>query len=402
MPLTQKHNVPALRFSEFTSSYNDFQCGELFSNSRAKGWDGLPIFSVTVDRGLVRRDSLEREITTDAAPEKNLKISKTDLAYNMMRMWQGAVGLASEDGMVSPAYVVLSPKTPIHSEYFYQSLYKGRSLYLLWAYSYGLTNDRLRLYFKDFSKISCSIPDINEQQKIASFLSAVDTIIEQLSKKITLLEQYKKGIMQKLFSQEIRFKDEQWNEYPDWEGKRLGAITTFSKGKGISKNDIVDSGTVKCIRYGELYTHYGETIKDIKSSTNLSADQLVLSNKNDVIIPASGETAVDISTASCVLQDDIALGGDLNIIRTEVNGIFLAYYINSNKKNEIARLAQGISVVHLYATQLKTLKLLVPSIEEQQKIADFLLAIDQKIELIGTEFKQAKTFKKGLLQPIFV
>ena len=102
------------------------------------------------------------------------------------------------------------------------------------------------------------------------------------------------------------------------------------------------------------------------------------------------------------MLDGVALGGDLNIIRSSVNGVFLAYYLNSNKKIEIARLAQGISVVHLYAGQLKTLLLSVPTSEEQQKIADFLSSIDQKIDFVATELNHAQTFKKGLLQQMFV
>ena len=117
----------------------------------------------------------------------------------------------------------------------------------------------------------------------------------------------------------------------EWENKTLGKVATFSKGKGISKTDIDENGYLECIRYGELYTYYGETINNIKSKTNLNKDGLVLSEYNDVIIPASGETQTDIATASCVLKDGVALGGDLNIIKTKLNGVFLSYYLNSKK-----------------------------------------------------------------------
>lgn len=140
----------------------------------------------------------------------------------------------------------------------------------------------------------------------------------------------------------------------EWERKKLGEVATFSKGKGISKADIIEDGRTECIRYGELYTHYGETIKEIKSKTNIELKDLVLSEANDVIIPASGETQIDIATASCVLKKGIALGGDLNIIKTKNEGVFLSYYLNSRKKYEIANLAQGISVVHLYSSVLAT------------------------------------------------
>lgn len=95
-----------------------------------------------------------------------------------------------------------------------------------------------------------------------------------------------------------------------------------------------------------------------------------MSESNDVIIPASGETQIDIATASCVIKSGIALSGDLNIIKTANNGVFLSYYLNNKKKIEIANLAQGISVVHLYSSQLATLNLNFPSLPEQNKIAN--------------------------------
>jgi type I restriction enzyme S subunit len=109
----------------------------------------------------------------------------------------------------------------------------------------------------------------------------------------------------------LRFPEfsENWNKH------NLGEIACFSKGKGISKAEITENGATECIRYGELYTTYGETINEVKSKTNINQKDLVLSEANDVIIPASGETQIDIATASCVLKSGIALGGDLNIIK---------------------------------------------------------------------------------------
>lgn len=187
----------------------------------------------------------------------------------------------------------------------------------------------------------------------------------------------------------------------EWQMKKLGDIAEFSKGSGISKNDIHENGEIEAIRYGELYTTYNEIIDEVKSKTNLSPSRLKLSKANDVIIPASGETSIDIATASCVMRDNIALSGDLNIIRTQNNGIFMAYYLNNKKKNDIARLAQGISVIHLYSSSLKDLEVNLPPKPAQQKIADFLTTVDDKITALDKKIELLKQYKKGVMQQIF-
>ena len=186
-----------------------------------------------------------------------------------------------------------------------------------------------------------------------------------------------------------------------WEEKRLGEIAKFSKGKNISKADIEPEGEIECIRYGELYTTYGEIIDEIISKTNLSRSELVFSQANDVIIPASGETNIDIATASCVVKNNIALGGDLNIIRSPLNGRFLAYNLNNKQKYKIAALAQGNAVVHLYPNHLEVLSVAFPSLPEQQKIADFLSAVDTRLQLLKDKKTKLEEYKRGVMQRIF-
>lgn len=187
----------------------------------------------------------------------------------------------------------------------------------------------------------------------------------------------------------------------EWKKKLLGDVASFSKGKGISKSDISVKGTISCIRYGQLYTTYNETITDVISKTNLPIDNLIFSEKNDVIIPSSGETQEDIATASCVINSGIALGGDINIIRSDINGVFLSYYLNNAKKQDIAKLAQGISVVHLYSSQLEKLEIEVPKPKEQQKIANCLSSLDNLIGAANVKLEVLKAHKKGLLQQLF-
>jgi type I restriction enzyme S subunit len=394
-------SAPKLRFPEFEELWEPGHAGDAFNNSRAKGTAGLPIYSVTMDRGLVRRDSLDRHMAANAADSQNLRAQRGDIVYNMMRMWQGAVGLAHEECMVSPAYVVLSPKQHTSSEFFDQWFKAKRMLYLLGAYSHGITSDRLRLYADDFARIPLHLPSLPEQQKVAESLGAVDAKLAALVTKQAVLARFKLGLMQSLFSQRLRFTDDEGRSYPDWTEKRLGEVASFHKGKGVSKSDIALGGATACIRYGEIYTHYGETITKTFSRTNVPTDELLLSQLNDIIIPASGEVAIDMARACCVMLEGVAIGGDINILRSQMNGVFLAYFLTHAKRLEIAKVAQGNSVVHLYAAQLKELKVSVPHLDEQNRISDAVSSVDAKILATASQMNQLERFKKGLLQQMF-
>ena len=166
----------------------------------------------------------------------------------------------------------------------------------------------------------------------------------------------------------------------EWEKKQISEFCTLLKGTGISKDQLSTNGN-PCILYGELYTKYkAEIINEVLSCTELDANTLVKSKENDVIIPCSGETAIDIATARYVPFDDVLLGGDLNILRSnKVNGSFLAYQLNGKRKYDIARVAQGVSVVHLYGEHLKNIVISLPVIEEQQKISRLLHLLDERI-----------------------
>ena len=166
----------------------------------------------------------------------------------------------------------------------------------------------------------------------------------------------------------------------EWKAEPLNDIAKLTKGVGISKDQLSESGE-PCILYGELYTKYkSEIIKEIISKTDIPTEKLMRSKANDVIIPCSGETAVDIATARCVLLDNVLLGGDLNIIRLpHHDGSFMSYQLNGKRKCNIARVAQGVSVVHLYGDHLKEVLTYNPKLEEQKKIVRLLALLDERI-----------------------
>ena len=185
----------------------------------------------------------------------------------------------------------------------------------------------------------------------------------------------------------------------EWKETTLGKIAEITKGSGISKDQLSEQGS-PCILYGELYTKYkSEIINGVYSRTELDSSPLVKSKANDVIIPCSGETAIDISTARCVLFNNILLGGDLNIIRLKYDdGGFFAYQLNGARKKDIARVAQGVSVVHLYGENLKQIRVYYPNIDEQRKITHLLSLIDARIATQNKIIEKYESLIKGIAQ----
>lgn len=192
------------------------------------------------------------------------------------------------------------------------------------------------------------------------------------------------------------FKDE-------WKLQKLGNLAQFSKGKSLSKKDLNINGN-PCILYGELYTKYGAILNKVYSKTSTQNDSLVFSKRNQILIPSSGETDIDIATATAIDTDvKIAIGGDLNII-TPINsdGRFISLYINGKGKYNLAKYAQGKSVVHLYNSDIKKLNFYLPTnMAEQKKVGDFFSKLDCQIELEEKKLELLEQQKKGYMQKIF-
>ena len=190
----------------------------------------------------------------------------------------------------------------------------------------------------------------------------------------------------------LRFPDfsEEWRSTP------MKNVCSFAKGYGIAKENLSTEGT-PCILYGELYTTYKTAIaKDIRSKTQLDPTDLFHSKANDVIIPCSGETAIDIATSVCVPYDDVLLGGDLTVIRSKLNGAFLSNQLNGVRRKKIATIAQGASIVHLHADELKKINITYPTREEQDKIAHFIDCLDERIATQNKIIEDLKILKKEL------
>ena len=188
-----------------------------------------------------------------------------------------------------------------------------------------------------------------------------------------------------------------------WEQCKLGNLASFSKGYGYSKSDLMESGT-PIILYGRLYTNYETVISDVDTYANEKKGS-VYSRGGEVIVPASGETAEDISVASVVEKQGVLLGGDLNIIKPIriLNSGFLAISIsNDNPHKEMAKMAQGKSVVHLHNADLEKINLNFPSCDEQVLISTYFQNIDNLITLHQRKLEKLKNLKKACLEKMFV
>lgn len=238
--------------------------GAHFTSRRERGSEGLPTLSVTLDRGLVPRDTLERRTETNLLPEEHLRVREGDIAYNMMRMWQGASGLAEMDALVSPAYVVLAPKKsvdPLFAAYLFKL---PEMIHRFWAYSYGLTDDRLRLYFNDFKRIPWDLPPLPEQKKIAEILSTWDKAIETTEKLLANAEAQKRALMQQLLTGKRRLKGFEGGLRPQ---VRFGDVVRLSK-------DRLDPGSkhsaMTCVELEHLESGTGRLVSSTSSDQQAS------------------------------------------------------------------------------------------------------------------------------------
>lgn len=189
----------------------------------------------------------------------------------------------------------------------------------------------------------------------------------------------------------------------DWSKRKLNEICLFFRGNGLSKSDLSNEG-FPCILYGELYTTYkNEVISDIISKTNTTLSNPFLSRNNDLIIPGSGEDPIDIAVARAIYQNDIILGGDLNILRpkSNVSAAFLSYQLNGVRRYDIAKKAQGKSIVHLHNSDLKEVLVSIPSYDEQLHIVKLLTKIDERIQTQSKIIDDYNSLKMGIYNCMF-
>jgi len=259
----------------------------------------------------------------------------------------------------------------------------------------------------DILSLKVCFPKPEEQEKIAGFLSAVDERIGQLTRKKELLEQYKKAVMQQIFSRQLRFKSPQGTPFPDWEEKQLGDLLSFKNGLNGEKNrfgkgtkfiSVLDIINNRYISYDRIIGRFNATKKE---------EELYSVSYGDILFQRSSETREEVGQSNVYLDKttNSVFGGF--VIRGKMmsfyNPEFLNYLLKSSAiRKEITTRSGGSTRYNIGQGSLSVIGLKLPGSEEQQKIASFLTSIDQKIEAVQTQLAQTLAFKKGLLQQMFV
>lgn len=264
---------------------------------------------------------------------------------------------------------------------------------------------RAKLNAETLMSIEFRLPCLQEQHQIGEYLTRLDHLITLHQRKYDKLCVLKKSMLDKMFPKggslypEIRFAG-----FTDpWEQRKLGELCSFSKGCGYSKNDLRDQGT-PIILYGRLYTNYETQIHSVDTFVK-PLENSVYSEGGEVIIPASGETAEDISIASVVEKPGIILGGDLNVITSsaDIDPVFLALELSYGKPHfDLAKRAQGKSVVHIHNEDIANVFFGHPNIAEQRRIGAFFDRLDSLITLHQRKLELLRNIKKSMLDKMFV
>jgi type I restriction enzyme S subunit len=406
-----KKNKPEIRFAGFTDSWEQRKFDKLIKTfivpmrDKPKKFGGnIPWTRIEDIEGKYLRNTKSNQyVTRETINRMNLKIiPKGSLIVSISASF-GIIAIIEQDLITNQTFIGLVPEETINIEFLYYLCNSKNFLHQLKQKSAGSTIFYITKI--DVMTINTQLPIIKEQIRLASFLNNLDNLITLHQRKCDKLKIIKKSLLEKMFPKEcenvpeLRFK----NFTEDWEQRKLDEIATFSKGRGYSKNDLRKEGS-PIILYGSLYTKYKSVLKDSDTYANPKV-QSVISTGEEVLVPASGETAKDIARASAVIKSGILLGGDLNIIFPQriLNSIFLAITIsNGEQQINLSKLAQGKSVVHIHNSNLKQLNIVYPYLKEQLSIISLITSLDNLITLHQRKLEKLKKIKKSLLEKMFV
>ena len=381
------NNVPKLRFKEFDGEWEEkklLNISQIYDGTHQTPKyleEGVPFVSVENIKNII---GTNKYISKEAF-EKEYKIKPQKDDILMTRITAGIIGDTAiiENNNALAFYVSLALIRINNLIHVYFLNHYINSLYFKIELHKRIIHTAFpkKINLGDIGKCLIKLPQKPEQEKIASFLTSVDTKIEQLAKKEALLREYKKGVMSKIFNQEIRFKDDEGREFPEWEEKKLGEIAKIYQPKTISQTDLTEEG----------YDVYGANgIIGKYSDYNHEFEQIA--------VTCRGNTCGTVNYT----KPKSWITGNAMIINLDNSQLVLKLFLyNQLIHTDLNYLITGSGQPQITG-DIKNHKVNLPSIKEQTKIANFLSSIDKKIELTTKELNSTKEFKKALLQQIFV
>lgn len=405
--------IPVLRFSEFSDKLKSMTMQDYHVSSAFGPRFSSSLYSEEGNVVTLRTTDMDENgtISYDFAPRANIDFEKIEdhllKKGDLVISRSGTVGITGLfDGYRLPvipgAFLIrIRLKTnvlyPKYVQYFLNSTKGRHSINKVAAggVQKNVTSGNLL-------NVNLNIPTICEQQKIVSFLTTIDKKIAQVTKKKTLLEQYKKGVMQQLFGQEMRFKDDDGKDYPDWEIKRLGQICHKSQSGGTPKSTRKEfyNGKIPFLAISDM-TAQGKYL----TGTSKSISELGLDSSSSWLVPKNSLIYSMYASVGFVSINKIELATSqavMNIILKDSVLVEYVYYFLLDFQKHIARFVETGTQGNINASIVKNINIKVPVYEEQKKIADFLSAIDDKITFLDEQIQKTKVFKKGLLQQMFV
>jgi type I restriction enzyme S subunit len=398
---------PKLRFLEFNGNWESKILEEVSNINMGQSPSstsyntekiGMPLIQGNAD--IKNRFSFPRNWTNE--PTKICDIGDLILT---VRAPVGAVAKSNHQACIGRGVCSIKNKTNSNIDFIYQFLLDFENK---WGeIEQGSTFTAVS--GNEIKKLKLKIPSIQEQTKIANFLSSIDEKINLLKEKKELLEEYKKGIMQKIFHQEIRFKDEKGKDFESWIERYLGEIgNTFNGLTGKTKENFGIGGK-PYIQYKQIFDNSKINIEKCELVEITENDNQNSVQYGDVFFTISSETPNEIGTASVLLDEveemylnSFCFGYRANSLMILVPEFSRYLFRSELFRNDIVKLAQGSTRYNMSKIELMKLKILLPKAEEQIKIANFLSAIDEKIELVATQIQDTQEYKKGLLQQMFI
>jgi type I restriction enzyme, S subunit len=396
-------NSPKLRFTEYS---DDWKIDTLESIADVKGGKripkghylsevntGHPYITVSdMSNGTVNPTNIKFVPLSAIDTIKNYKIKTSDIFISVA----GTLGLI---GVVPPELdnanltENANKLTNLRCDQSYLLQYLQTNKLENLINSVKTTNAQPKLAIYAIKEFLIGIPSLPEQQKIAAFLSAVDTKIQLLQRKKELLEQYKKGVMQKIFSQEIRFKDDQGQDYPDWEEKRIGEIATINMGQSPDSKSYNDDGIGLPLVQGNA------DIKDRCSNPRRWTSQTTKTcSKGDLLLTVRAPVGYIAKSThqACIGRGVCSISG------YDGNEIDFIYQFFLMYEPKWVRIEQGSTFTAVSGSDIRALKIDVPTENEQRKIASYLGLLDNRLLTLRNQVEGINHFKKGLLQQMFV